>query len=367
MDLGHARRTKLLSLSIAKTTVMHLTHEAIENHLASLTKPPGSLGKLEELAAQICMVQQTLRPQVDQKEAVVFAADHGVVNSGVSAWPSSVTAAMIQNVESGGAACCAFARAAGIPLSLVDVGSVGGPSAPGEHVRAHWVRGGTRDLAIECALTVEEWERAVEIGRAEAIRTIDSGAQVLIAGEIGIGNTTSTACLAALLCDLPAESVVGRGAGADDETLARKLSVVRTAVERARHFDEFPKAVAALGGLEIAAMTGFYLEGARQERVIILDGAISSVAALLAEKSNPGSAKNMIASHRSVEPSHEAVLEALQLDPLLDLRLRLGEGTGALLAAPMLDAAAAMVSEMATFDQVKIPTPDSASPTELAQ
>jgi nicotinate-nucleotide--dimethylbenzimidazole phosphoribosyltransferase len=331
-------------------------------HLDSLTKPPGSLGRLEELAARLCGIQQSLRPYVRPRRLVLFAADHGVVAEGVSSWPSAVTGLMIRNIVAGGAASSVLARATETDLHLVDVGALSEslPACPGYHTEK--VRAGTRNLAREPALTTAEFEQAWAIGERHAGQAAADGMRVVAAGEMGIGNSTAASCLAVLLADVPAEQAVGRGAGADDATLARKREIVANAAGRARETlaAEPPSArgaIAAVAGLEIVAMAGFYAAAARAGLTVVLDGFIATSAALIAEHLFPGTAAALIAAHRSAEPGHAGTLRRLGLAPFLEgWQMRLGEGTGALLLMPLLDAAAAIASGMATFRDAGIIT-----------
>lgn len=331
-----------------------MTHDEIVRHLDTLTKPPGSLGRLEELAARLAFVQQSLAPKTRPRRLVLFAADHGVVAEGVSAWPSEVTGLMISNIVSGGAASSVLARATDTELLLVDVGAVSDPLPARAGYVVAKVRSGARNLAREPALTVEEFDRAWEVGAAQARSAAADGVRVVAAGEMGIGNTTAAACLAVLLAGVPVEQAVGRGAGADDATLAKKRDVVAAAT-RARTAPVAKEAMAAVGGLEITAMAGFFATAAAAGLTVVLDGFIATAAALVAEALAPGTRARLIAAHRSAEPGHEPMLAALELTPTLDnWQMRLGEGTGALLAMPLLDAAAAVVRDMATFDQIGI-------------
>jgi len=339
--------------------------EEIWNHLDSLTKPARSLGRLEELAARLCEVQQTMAPQTMPRRIVLFAGDHGVAASGVTAWPSEVTRLMIENIRGGGAASSVLARQTQTELVLIDVGSVGeeisddgrsgGSTAP-VRFRSRKIRPGTRDLSCEPALSVAEFEQAFGVGREEAKAASADGVRVLAAGEMGIGNTTPAACLAMLLADLPLAEAVGRGAGANDATLDRKREVVGQAVNRAhQQWSKDPLAsIAAVGGLEIAAMAGFFAEAHAAGLTILLDGYVAGAAALVAEFRVPGTARSMIAAHLSAEPGHHLVLQKLRLEPFLHWNLRLGEGTGALLLMPLLDAAAAITKEMARLQEVGI-------------
>ena len=329
-----------------------LTLADIRRHLDSLTKPPGSLGRLEDLAARLCLIQQTLKPRARPRRAVLFAADHGVVVEGVTAWPAEVTGLMVRNIVAGGAASSVLARSSGTDLRVVDVGTLGPPLPDGENHKSRRVRAGSRNLAMEPALTAEEFAQAVAIGRDEAAEAARWGAVVVAAGEMGIGNSTPASCLTALLTGLSAEEAVGRGAGASPETVARKQAVVARAVNSCRdQLDSDPAgAIAAVAGLEIAAMVGFFQGAADLGLTIILDGFIATSASLAAERLRPGTVGAMIAAHRSAEPGHTAALTALGLEPFLDSwQMRLGEGSGALLLMPLLDAVVAVVIEMATF------------------
>jgi nicotinate-nucleotide--dimethylbenzimidazole phosphoribosyltransferase len=329
----------------------------VQAHLDALAKPQGSLGRLEALALRLSLVQQSLRPATTPRRLVLFAGDHGVVESGVSAWPSAVTGAMIATILSGRASSSALARAAGADLRLVDVGSASPePAEPPAFYRSARVAPGTADLAHGPAMTVEQFDRAWAVGAEEARAATDAGYVVVAAGEMGIGNTTPAACLTMLLADVQPDDAVGRGAGADDAVLARKRSIVEQAVERARPLiaNDVLSAVAQVGGFEIAAMAGFFAAAAAARRTILLDGYVATAAALIAERLAPGTAERMIAAHRSAEPGHGAALAALGLDPLLEWDMRLGEGTGALLAMPMLDAAAALLADVARLDELSL-------------
>lgn len=328
-----------------------LDDAAIQAHLDNLTKPPGSLGRLEDVAASLCRIQATLAPQTRPRHLALFAADHGVVQAGVTAWPSDVTGLMIANILGGGAASSVLARQTDTTLRLVDVGSMSPVHEESDSYRAAKITEATANLADGPAMTVEQLEAAFRVGEEEADRAAKNGARVVLAGEMGIGNTTPAACLGVVLCDASPELMTGRGAGADDETLARKQAIVSQASARAsaRLKDDPTAAMAEVAGFEIVAMAGFYTGAARLGRTILLDGFITTAAALVAERRSPGTAQQMLAAHCSAEPGHRRMLEHLGMEPLLDWSLRLGEGTGALLALPLLDAAAAMVSDMATF------------------
>ncbi|MBC7818918.1 MAG: nicotinate-nucleotide--dimethylbenzimidazole phosphoribosyltransferase, partial [Planctomycetaceae bacterium] len=265
---------------------MSISLEDIWRHLDGLTKPPRSLGRLEELAARLCLVQQSLSPQTSPRRLVIFAADHGVASAGVTIWPSAVTSLMIRNICEGGAASTVLARQTGTEAVLVNVGTLDDPiSEPppmnsGICYRSRRVCAGTRNLAEEPALTVDEFRQAWDIGAAEARAAAHDQMRVVLAGEMGIGNTTSASCLAMLLADVPLWEAVGRGAGADDATLSRKRNIVEEAVARARAlWNSDPlAAMASVAGLEIAAMAGFFVEASVAGMTVILDGSVASAA-----------------------------------------------------------------------------------------
>ncbi|MBD3674386.1 MAG: nicotinate-nucleotide--dimethylbenzimidazole phosphoribosyltransferase [Planctomycetaceae bacterium] len=336
-----------------------LNPDHIQNHLDQLTKPPGSLARLEDLAARLANIQQTLSPDAKPRRLVLFAGDHGVVNSGVSAWPSDVTALMVSNILGGGAASSVLARQFDTALKLVNVGVSGDIPADANRpdsisYRDVVIRKGTRDLSLEPAMSVEEFERAWQVGVEEAELASNDGIKVLSCGEMGIGNTTPAACVTSLLAEVPLEYAVGRGAGADDDVLLQKRRIVETAVAKAKKLDE-KEAIASVAGFEIVAMAGLMAEASRQGLTVILDGYVTTAAALIAERLQPGIAQNLIAAHLSAEPGHRLALSHLKLQPFLEWEMRLGEGTGALLLMPLLDAAAAMLTQMATFADLGIP------------
>lgn len=338
--------------------------EAVRRHLDRLAKPPGSLGRLEDVAVRLCVIQGTLSPRTRPRRVVIFVADHGVVDEGVSAWPCSVTAVMIRSIVRGGSACAALAASCDADLVLVDVGSRSEPLPPSPGYEVRKVGLGTANLALGPAMSASEFEQAFAVGVEQARRARDDGIKVVAAGEMGIGNTTSASCLAVLLAGVPLDRAVGRGAGADDACLGRKRRVVEQAAARAAQgLAENPRgSIAQVGGFEIVAMAGFFVEARRLGLTIVLDGMIATAAALIAEALEPGTAGAMIAAHLSAEPAHALMLAHLGLEPLLtDWQLRLGEGTGALLAFPLLDAAAAMVTRMDTLDALGIVPTESAN------
>lgn len=327
----------------------------VREHLDALAKPRGSMGALEDLAVRLALTQGRLDPVTRPRRLVLFAGDHGCVAEGVSAWPSAVTGMMVGTILAGRATSSALAAAADCRLLLVDVGVSGPrPADPPPYFRDARVADGTASLVHGPAMSVERFDAAWRVGEAEAELAIGEGARVLLAGEMGIGNTTPAACLTALLADADARAATGRGAGADDAVLAVKARIVATATARARALlPADPRAaVAEVGGLEIAAMAGFYARGATLGATLLLDGYVATAAALMAERLVPGTARAMIAGHRSAEPGHGVALASLGLTPLLDWRMRLGEGSGALVALPLLDAAAALLTGVARLDAI---------------
>lgn len=318
-----------------------------------LTKPPGSLGRLEDLACWFAARLGNPVPAQPQCEVFVFAADHGVAARGVSAFPQSVTGQMVGNFARGGAAINVLASLEGCRIEVVDVG-VASDEAPPAGVRNERVRAGTRDLASESAMTADELRAALAVGERCARAAVAREARLLIAGDMGIANSTAAACLICAITGATPEAVVGRGTGVDDAGLVRKIDVVRIALARVAKVREPSQLLAELGGLEIAAIAGFYLEAARQGVPVLLDGYISTAAALAAVSIKPEAVNWMLASHRSAEAGHSVALQWLKLEPLLDLGLRLGEGTGAALTVPIVRAALALHARMATFGEAGV-------------
>ncbi|MFC0296565.1 nicotinate-nucleotide--dimethylbenzimidazole phosphoribosyltransferase [Geobacillus jurassicus] len=329
--------------------------EQARTYIDELTKPPGSLGRLEEVAAELAGMTGELLPRVAPPGVLVFAADHGVTEEGVSAYPAEVTAQMVHNFANGGAAINVFSRQIGALLRVVDVG-VAAPIADGRII-AKKVRPGTNNFAKTEAMTPAEAEQALRIGCEQAGSIIAQGARTLIVGEMGIGNTTAASALLATLTDEPLERIVGKGSGIDEERLQHKRDVIRRALTLHRPDPAKPlEWLAKIGGLEIAAMAGAMLAAAERRIPILLDGFICTVAALVARQFAPSVVDYMIAGHRSQEPGHSIALGLLGKEPLLDLHMRLGEGSGAAVAFPLLVSAAAMVNEMATFASAGVST-----------
>jgi nicotinate-nucleotide--dimethylbenzimidazole phosphoribosyltransferase len=322
---------------------------------ARLTKPPGSLGALEELSVRLAGLAGRCPPPIPEPAAVaVFAGDHGIYAAGVTPWPQEVTAQMVANFRHGGAVVNAFARQCGATVTVVDVG-VAGEVPPGDGLVAAKVRAGTRDFASEPALTRDEVVAAIEVGIRVAGDQVAAGAGVLVGGDMGIANTTPAAALVAAFTGSDAAQVTGRGTGVDDSTLARKTAVVAEALRRYAPDPADPVGVlAAVGGLEHAALAGYLLAAAAHRVPVVLDGVIACSAALAAVALHPEAVHAFVAGHRSVEPGATVALAHLGLEPLLDLGLRLGEGTGALLAVPLVAAAVRVLHEVATFDSAGV-------------
>ncbi|HTX36804.1 MAG TPA: nicotinate-nucleotide--dimethylbenzimidazole phosphoribosyltransferase [Bryobacteraceae bacterium] len=319
-----------------------------------LTKPPGSLGRLEEIANRIVGIQATLAPSVARARIVVFAADHGACAEGVNPYPQAVTAQMVANYLRGGAAINALAATAGAELLIVDAGvATPIPDAPGLIRRC--IGPGTRNFCLEPAMTREQATEALSLGIELAHQAAAEQCALLGIGEMGIGNTTSASAIASALTRAAPSAVVGRGAGADDACLARKRSAVERAL--ALHLPGIHEpfdVLARLGGFEIGAMCGFCLGAAANRSTVLVDGFIATAAAALAVRLSPPSRDYLIAAHLSAEPGHAALLEIVGGPPLLSFDMRLGEGTGAALAIPLVRAAVAAFTQMATFSSAGV-------------
>ena len=323
---------------------------AAAEHHDRLTKPRGSLGRVEAIGTRLAAITGASPPPVPTPAAVaVFSGDHGVLAEGVTPWPQDVTAQMVQNFLAGGAAINVLARQAGARVIVVDVGVATELDAAPGLVRQK-VRAGTGNIAREPAMTIAEVRQALDVGAAVAARLVDEGAACLVTGDMGIGNTTPSAALVAAFTGRAAGEVTGRGTGIDDPTLARKVAAVDAALARTPHRDDPIAVLASLGGLEIAALTGFVVGGAAARVPVVVDGVIAGAALLTAAQLVPGAVHFCFAGHRSTEPAARVILDTLGLEPILDLELRLGEGSGACLALPVLEAAARILGEMATFD-----------------
>lgn len=326
---------------------------------ARLTKPPGSLGRLEELAIRLAAIQRRSLPRVEHPRVVLLAADHGITRThAVSPYPRSVTAQMVANIVGGGAASSCLARRLGAALEVIDVGVDAElepsptPAAGVSLVHAK-VRRGSRDFTAEPALTLAELHQALEVGMDAARRAHEHGSTVVALGEMGIGNTTAAAAVACALTDTAPEDMVGPGTGADATMMRTKVDVVRRGLER--HAPTQPlEILRTVGGLELAALAGLVLGAASRRIAVIGDGFIATAATAAAIAVAPAAAGYVIASHRSAEPGHARLLARLGMRPLLDLDMRLGEGSGALLALPLLAAAVATHGGMASFEDAGV-------------
>jgi nicotinate-nucleotide--dimethylbenzimidazole phosphoribosyltransferase len=324
---------------------------AAVERLDRMTKPRGALGRVEDLGVTLAGIAGACPPPVPEPAAVaVFAADHGVHAQGVTPWPQEVTAQMVANFVAGGAVVNAFARRLGVEVCVVDVG-VAAPLDPAPGLLSRRVAAGSADLAVGPALTREQARAAVEVGVGTARELVAAGNRCLVTGDMGIANTTAAAALISVFTGADPAEVTGRGTGVDDVTLARKTSVVAAALALHRPDPADPLGVlAAVGGLEHAALAGFALAGAALRVPVLLDGVNAGAAALAAAAFAPDATAFWVAGHRSAEPGHTRALAHLGLEPLLDLGMRLGEGTGALLALPLLQSAAQALQDVATFD-----------------
>jgi nicotinate-nucleotide--dimethylbenzimidazole phosphoribosyltransferase len=327
-----------------------------------LTKPAGSLGRLEDLGAQLAAIAGECPPPLPEPAAVaVFAGDHGVVASGVTPWPQEVTAQMVANFAAGGAAINVIARDVGASVHVIDVG-VAADVSKVEGVIHRNVRRGTADLSSGPAMTVAETRAALDAGASVAAELVERGNRLLVTGDMGIGNTTPSAVVIASLTRRDGNTVTGRGTGISDEMLAHKAAIVETAARRTDGWLDPISILSEVGGLEIAALAGFIVGGVAAGVPVVVDGLIAGAALLAANVMVPGVAARCIAGHRSTEPGAAAVLEHLELVPVLDLGMRLGEGTGACLALPAIRAAALVLREMSTFDEAAV---SEQKPTEL--
>ncbi|MFJ2448767.1 nicotinate-nucleotide--dimethylbenzimidazole phosphoribosyltransferase [Pseudomonas sp. NPDC087626] len=319
-----------------------------------LTKPAGSLGQLETLAVQLAGLQGRLKPSVNQLWIGIFAGDHGVVAEGVSAFPQEVTGQMLRNFVNGGAAISVLARQLRARLEVVDLGTVT-PSLNLPGVRHLHLGPGTANFARGPAMTPAQGAQALQAGRDTVLRALAEGAELFIGGEMGIGNTTAASALACALLDCPVAHLTGPGTGLDTAGVSHKTQVIERALalHAAQRGDPL-QALFNLGGFEIAALVGAYLACAQEGLAVLVDGFICSVAALIAVRLNPACREWLLFGHRGAEPGHRHVLQALNAQPLLELGLRLGEGSGAALAVPLLRLACDLHGQMATFAEAAV-------------
>jgi len=343
--------------------VSEVHRQAALNRQGQLTKPTGALGRLEQVAVDLAAIQHAASPVADRAPILIFAGDHGVAELGVSAYPQDVTIAMLGNFAGGGAAISVLARELGCRLEVIDVGTRAKDALPG--VVTDRPRAGSRNFASEPALTNDEVIFAMSAGRRAVMRAVAGSPDVLILGEMGIGNTTSAAAIAAALLGADAASLTGAGTGLDVAGRERKSGVIESALalHGLRERPVSPLGVlAAVGGLEIAALTGALIAAGQQRLAVLVDGFIVSVAALVAIRLNASCRPYLIFTHCSAEQGHRSVLQALDATPLLDLDLRLGEGSGAALALPLVRMACTLHTRMATFAEAAVPGRKSDAP-----
>ncbi len=319
-----------------------------------LTKPPGALGRLESLAIELAAMQATARPEISAIQITLFAADHGIAEEKVSAFPQAVTAEMIRNFSTGGAAICVLARELKADLEVINLGTIQSLEAL-DNVTDCTLAAGTKNFLHQAAMDEQQLAQAMKIGRQTAERVKADGQHLFIGGEMGIGNTSSATALAAGLLDMPVKQLVGAGTGLDQEGMLHKQDVIQRALDfHAQRLDTPLKILQTLGGFEIAALVGAYIRCAQLGIPVLLDGFISTSAALLAERILPGAKDWFLYAHHSVEPGHRLILDTLQAHPLLSLQLRLGEASGAAVAVPLLKLACALHNEMATFEEASV-------------
>lgn len=330
-----------------------IEEKALERQ-SNLTKPPGSLGRLEAIAVQLCAITGKEKPSAQKVHIAVFASDHGIAAQGVSAFPQEVTAAMIQNFASGGAAISVLAKELDATLEVINLGTVSELPAIEGVVDAH-IGPGTADFSQELAMDENQLAKALHTGRQSVERAQLDGADIFVAGEMGIANTTSATALACALLHLAPYEMAGRGTGVDDEGLKRKISAIEKSLRL--HHDNLSspwEILGCLGGFEIAAMAGAYIAAARMRMPAVVDGFIATAAALVAEHLCPGVHKHLLFGHRSAEQAHRRILDALHASPILDLDMRLGEGSGAAMAIPAIRMACALHNNMATFAEAEV-------------
>lgn len=327
---------------------------AIRTHLDQLTKPPKSLGRLEDLAVQYCLITNTIKPRLDLKKIFTFAGDHGVAEEGVSAYPKEVTPQIVRNILAGGAAVNVLAKHVGAEVGVIDIG-VDDPLTDAPNLIRRKVKSGTANIAKGAAMTLAEATQAIEVGIELARSAMQEGVTLIGTGEMGIANTTPSSALFAALLPCPVEDITGRGTGIDDTRLIKKIEVIKKAlkVNQDRLTDPL-NTLAALGGLEIAGICGLCLGAASVHVPVVVDGFISSAGALAACRLCPPVRDYLFFSHLSEEAGHALFLRLFNVEPILDLKMRLGEGTGAALAMNVIEAAVKIYNEMATFDSAGV-------------
>ena len=321
----------------------------IERHLNSLTKPPGSLGKIETIATRLGLIQRTIKPELDFPAVVVMAADHGIASAGTSAYPQEVTRQMVLNFLSGGAAINVFSRISNAKVFVVDMGIKGEPIDNPELIKMS-IDKGTKNFAVEPAMKESSVMKAVSNGMEFAQSLIQQGVDIFIPGDMGIGNTSSATAITSVITHHPVVDVIGSGTGIDSTKLKIKTALIQDAIKKHNPLPLNPiDILCKVGGFEIAGLTGLILGAVSYSKPVLLDGIISTSAALLASLFNKNINDYLFAGHIGKEPAHKHQLEYLGLDPILSLDLRLGEGTGGVLALHILKAACRMMNDMATF------------------
>ncbi len=319
-----------------------------------LTKPQGSLGELENIAIRLASLQNTQKPVLDQINIVIFAGDHGVAAQGVSLYPQAVTVEMVRNFSRGGAAISVLARHLGATLEVIDTGCVTDPGSL-DGVLSQRISSGTANFYQRPAMTSAQLSKAMMIGYSAAMRAAESKSELFIGGEMGIGNTTSATAIACALLKEPVEILVGPGTGLGRDGIKQKTEIIKTSLIKHSDIGDDPwQVLQRLGGFEIAALTGSYIAAAQQGIAILVDGFICSIAALAAIRMNPGIKPWLFFAHASSEPGHATVMKALNAKPLLNCGMRLGEGSGAAVAVPLLRSAIALHNEMATFTEANV-------------
>ena len=329
------------------------TMEQARTRQQQLTKPPGSMGRLEDIAIQMAGITHQVLPAIPRKAVIVMAADHGVTAESVSAYPSEVTPQMVLNFLHGGAAINAIAHATGAEVVVVDIGVA--EEIQHSNLLSRKIMAGTANMAQGPAMTREQAQAAINVGMDVAMSLMQQGVDMLVTGDMGIGNTTASSAITAVLTRAPVQLVTGRGTGLDDTQLAHKIAIIERAISRNSPDATDPLDVLAkVGGLEIAGLVGVILAAATQSVPVVIDGFISGAAALVATQLVPAVRDYLFAGHVSVERGHHVILEQLKLSPILDLNMRLGEGTGAVLAMTIIDAALRLHREMATFAEAGV-------------
>jgi nicotinate-nucleotide--dimethylbenzimidazole phosphoribosyltransferase len=326
-------------------------YSAVRKEFDGLAKPVGSLGKLENMAAQIAGITHSHTPTIDPAAIALFGADHGIaVDNSVTPWPQAITAKMLEVMGDGQAAVSVLAKTADVYVEIINVGAIVDSKSP--NVRNERVASGTQDIRIASAMSETEVRDVLEVGAATAERLIAGGSRCLVTGEVGIGNTTPSAALIAHFTKATAEQVTGRGSGIDDETYVRKKEIIANLIARVKNEDDPIKVLADIGGIEIAALTGYILRATSLQIPVVLDGVITLAAATVAQVINPEINQFCIAGHTSSEPGSQVAIAHLKLQPILDLELRLGEGTGGLLSIPIIRASCQAFSGMARISDL---------------